>query len=66
MEWLTVEVPIPFFLHSKTENLLGFELALACDIIIAAKSASFCLPEPRVGLAALAAGPIRLVRTVGT
>ena len=31
----------------------GFEIALACDIIIAAEGARFALPEPRVGLAAL-------------
>ena len=29
----------------------GFELALACDIIVAAENASFGLTEPRVGLA---------------
>jgi len=38
----------------------GFEIALACDIIIAAESATFGLPEPRVGLAALAGGMQRL------
>ena len=38
----------------------GFELALACDIIIAAENATFGLPEPRVGLAALAGGMQRL------
>ena len=32
----------------------GFEIALACDLIIAAESAVFALPEPKVGLAALA------------
>ena len=31
----------------------GFELALACDIIVALESAKFALPEPKVGLAAL-------------
>ena len=34
----------------------GFEIALACDIIVAAENAIFALPEPRVGLAALAGG----------
>ena len=28
----------------------GFEIALACDIIVAAETAVFALPEPRVGL----------------
>jgi len=43
----------------------GFELALAADIIIAAESAVFALPEPRVGLAALAGGLQRLPRQIG-
>ena len=34
----------------------GFEIALACDLIIASEKATFALPEPRVGLAALAGG----------
>lgn len=42
----------------------GFELALACDIIIAAENARFALPEPRVGLAALAGGLHRLPRAI--
>lgn len=40
----------------------GFEIALACDIIVAAEHAKFGLPEPRVGLAALAGGIHRLPR----
>ena len=40
----------------------GFELALASDIIIATETARFALPEPRVGLAALAGGLHRLPR----
>jgi crotonobetainyl-CoA hydratase len=32
----------------------GFEIALACDLIIASENATFALPEPQVGLAALA------------
>jgi len=40
----------------------GFELALACDVIVAAEHARFGLPEPRVGLAALAGGMHRLPR----
>ncbi|HEX6859776.1 MAG TPA: enoyl-CoA hydratase-related protein [Caulobacteraceae bacterium] len=43
----------------------GFEIALACDIIIAADTAVFALPEPRVGLAALAGGMHRLPRAIG-
>jgi crotonobetainyl-CoA hydratase len=42
----------------------GFELALACDVIIAAENARFALPEPRVGLAALAGGLHRLPRAI--
>jgi enoyl-CoA hydratase/carnithine racemase len=42
----------------------GFEMALACDIIVAAEEARFGLPEPRVGLAALAGGLHRLPRHI--
>jgi crotonobetainyl-CoA hydratase len=43
----------------------GFEIALACDLIVAAETAVFALPEPRVGLAALAGGLHRLPRAIG-
>ena len=43
----------------------GFEIALACDIIIASEVASFSLPEPRVGAVALGGGVHRLVRQIG-
>jgi crotonobetainyl-CoA hydratase len=43
----------------------GFEIALACDIIVASETAVFSLPEPRVGLAALAGGLHRLPRAIG-
>ncbi len=43
----------------------GFEIALACDLIIASEQAVFALPEPRVGLAALAGGIHRLPRQIG-
>lgn len=43
----------------------GFEIALACDIIVAARRAVFALPEPRVGLAALAGGIQRLPGVIG-
>jgi enoyl-CoA hydratase/carnithine racemase len=42
----------------------GFEIVLACDIVIAAEKAVFALPEPRVGLAALAGGLHRLPRQI--
>lgn len=42
----------------------GFELALACDLIIATQSASFGLPEPLVGAVALGGGLHRLARQV--
>ena len=42
----------------------GFEMALACDIIVAAEHARFGLPEPRVGLAALAGGMQRLPQQI--
>jgi len=42
----------------------GFEIALACDLIIASETAIFALPEPRVGLAALAGGIHRLPRQI--
>jgi enoyl-CoA hydratase/carnithine racemase len=45
---------------------LGFELALACDLIVAAQHARFGLPEPRVGLAAMAGGVVRLTQQIGT
>lgn len=42
----------------------GFEIALACDLIVASETAIFALPEPRVGLAALAGGMHRLPRQI--
>src|SRR5215471_16507623 len=42
----------------------GFEVALACDIIVAADHARFGLPEPRVGLMAGAGGVHRLPRHI--
>ena len=38
----------------------GFEIALACDLIIASELARFALPEPKVGLVAGAGGMHRL------
>jgi len=42
----------------------GCEIALACDIIIAAEHARLGLPEPRVGLLAGAGGVHRLPRHI--
>ena len=42
----------------------GFEIALACDIIIAADHARFGLPEPKVGLMAMEVGVHRLPRQI--
>lgn len=43
----------------------GFELALACDLIVASERAVFGLPEPKVGLIAIGGGIHRLVRQAG-
>jgi enoyl-CoA hydratase/carnithine racemase len=40
----------------------GFELVLACDIVVAAEHAVFALPEARLGLIAGAGGVFRLAR----
>lgn len=42
----------------------GFELALACDLIVAAEHAEFALPEAGLGLVADAGGVQRLARRV--
>ena len=43
----------------------GFEVALACDLIVASETAQFGLPEPKVGLFAIGGGVHRLVRQAG-
>src|ERR1700751_392595 len=43
----------------------GWGVGFACDLIIASENATFALPEPRVGLAALAGGLHRLPRQIG-
>jgi enoyl-CoA hydratase len=40
----------------------GFEMALACDLIVAAEGSKFGLPEVKVGLAAAGGGLLRLRR----
>lgn len=44
----------------------GLEIAMACDIIVAADHAKFGLPEVKVGLFAGAGGVQRLSRQIGT
>ncbi len=43
----------------------GMELAIACDVRVAARSAIFGLPEINIGLFPGSGGPIRLPRLVG-
>ena len=43
----------------------GFEVVLACDIVVAASTATFGLPEPLVGAVALGGGVHRLARQIG-
>ena len=43
----------------------GFELALACDVVVADDTAVFALSEVKLGLAALAGGLQRLPRQIG-
>lgn len=42
----------------------GFEIALACDLIVAADDAQFGLPEVKRGLVAAAGGVLRLPRVI--
>ncbi len=42
----------------------GFEMVLGCDIVVAAESATFGLPEPRVGRLPLDGGMVLLQRQV--
>jgi crotonobetainyl-CoA hydratase len=43
----------------------GFEIVLACDIVVASDTASFGLPEPLVGAIAVGGGVHRLARQIG-
>ncbi len=44
----------------------GFEIALACDCIVASTAAQFGLPEVKRALVATAGGPFRMVRQLGS
>ena len=43
----------------------GFELALSCDLILAARSARFSFPEARVGIVTLQGGMMQIAERVG-
>jgi crotonobetainyl-CoA hydratase len=43
----------------------GFEIVLACDLVIAVDDASFGLPEPLIGAVAVGGGIHRLARQIG-
>jgi enoyl-CoA hydratase len=43
----------------------GCEIALACDVIVAARTSGFAIPEAKRALVALAGGPFRLAFAVG-
>jgi enoyl-CoA hydratase/carnithine racemase len=61
------ELPVPtvFAAHALTLTA-AFELALCCDLILAAERASFGLVEVVVGLTPSMGGPQRLVERAGT
>lgn len=42
----------------------GFEMMLACDMVVAGQSAQFALPEVRIGLVPGAGGAVRLPTTI--
>ncbi len=42
----------------------GFEIVLACDLVVAADNASFALPEARRGLMAASGGLVRLAKRI--
>jgi enoyl-CoA hydratase len=60
----TLPVPTIAAVHGVTFGG-GFELALACDLIVADKMARFCFPELRLGLIPGFGGVPRLKRDLG-
>ena len=60
------DLPQPVVCALRGEAIgAGLELALACDVRIAAESARFSVPEVSMGLLSLAGGTQRLPRLVG-
>lgn len=61
---LTLKPPVKPLIAAVEGYALGggFEMALACDVIVAAESAQFGLPEVRRGLVARGGGLVRLPR----
>jgi len=60
-------LPCPTVLAAHALTLTwAFELALACDLILAAESAAFGLVEARVGLTPAMGGPQRIAERAGT
>jgi len=60
----SIEIPVIAVLQGRVIGL-GLELALACDLRVAAVDAELSLPETRLGLVADVGGTTRLSRTVG-
>lgn len=61
------EAPLPTIarIHGAAFGA-GLELAISCDLRIAAEEATFCLPPARLGIAYAPEGLARLVSLVGT
>ena len=64
LEWEELEVPTIAVLHGAATGG-GLELALACDLRIAAEEARLALPEVRLGLLPAGGGTQRLTRLIG-
>lgn len=61
---LTLDKPVLAAIHGPCFGL-GLELALACDLRVAATDALFCLPETKLGIIPGQGGTQRLPRLVG-
>jgi enoyl-CoA hydratase len=66
MAWYTTGPPAKPFIAAIEGAALGggFEIALACDLIVAGRSARFALPEVRRGLMAGGGGLVRLPKRI--